>query len=257
MGGLSLGLIGGFIAGCAMALGALSILLNKKTNIAVAVNSDEEKSIEGKFEFFLAFLFAATAISFIKHPQPHYVAWSLMAAFFAGTVCFLFTHSFMNQAFSDNFALPKKGEKSAIFILIMIFLKNIPEGLAAGAIMNIDHSGLSYSLMSIIGLHALFVGVVCAYSFLTLGLDPALSFVGVLFLALVESVAGAVGGFLSQEMLSLLPLIIAFAGGALLSVKLRSVLLSKHIKHNKIFRNPSLVSGMIVMLIFIIWKELL
>lgn len=251
MSGLILGLIGGAIAGGTSVLGALTAIFQKK------IKFQEEMIIERRLGVVLGFLFMLTAFSYLNPTldklyhggfAADYELWSVVAAFVSGLLLVLLLSEFIQ----DSIAQPNNIH---IMILLLTLIKNIPEGIAAGAAMNIGHSGISYSLLCFIGLHQLFQGVVAAMCLLSLGLESELAFVGSLFLGFVAVVASIIGSVMGQEYFRLMPVIAAFAGGAMISAPV-SHFIKKIQNSNKRFElNPGLFSGMIVMLIFIIWKE--
>ncbi len=273
MGGLLLGMIGGLIAGGATALGSLTVLIKNNS-------FEEEKSITKKLELFLGFVFLITALNF-NWPlfledmarAPLYNSndlWNFVLAFLAGVFYVLLSHKLVDGMFDEPTPFLERREQSATSQLMIILIKCLPIGFATGATMNIAHPGLSYSLMAGIVVHSLFVGVMCAYNFMNLGIDPLLTFVGSLFIAAATIVASGLGGHISGSGVKFVPFVLIFSSGAMISTKIYESLKSikKAIKASMKFEtrnynwgkyilNPTLVSGIIVTLGIIIWKELL
>lgn len=256
MNGLILGIIGGAIAGGTSVLGALTAILQGHSKSELA----DEKLIERRIGIVLGLLFLLTAFSYINptldklyHGEfaRDYELWSVIAAFIGGALMMLLHSEFMHDFLSDQ----DKSKKENIMLLLNVLLKNVPAGMAAGAAMNIVHSGISYSLLGLIGMHQLFQGVVAAISLSGLGLEKELSFVGSLFIGFVAIVAGIFGSVMSQQYASIMPVVMALAGGAMISVPLLRIVEKMKTTQRKFVLNPGVLSGMIVMLIFIIWKE--
>ncbi len=240
MGGLFSGLLGGIFIGAATIIGALTIIFQDSL-------IDEENFIERRLELFLGFVLLLTAFNFISP------TWDITFSFVSGMFFILFSKRFIERTNDLNFSFHKREENRVALLLFLILIKNIPEGLAAGAAMNISHAGLSYSLLSIIILNSLFQGGMAAVCFRALGLDPILSTVGAMFIAIVGLGSSAFGGYMSKGNLQLISNILAFSGGAMMSRNVQEALSKVKVKSV----NPTLVSGVVVTLILIIWKELL
>lgn len=244
MGGLFSGLIGGVFIGAATILGALTIIFHNQF-------IDEENFFEKTFEIFLGLIFLLTATNLISPTR------NLAFSFTCGLFFIFFSKKFIQRASDHNFAFYEKEEQRISLLLLLIFLKNIPLGLASGVSMNIANTGLSYSLLVVIGVNALLQGAVAAVCFKGLGLDPVLSFVGAMFIATVSLAASAVGGYMSKESLEIISNTLAFSGGALMSREIQNVLSKVKVRDRRFIVNPTLASGVVVTLILIIWKELL
>ncbi|MGZ3787017.1 MAG: hypothetical protein ACXVLQ_00760 [Bacteriovorax sp.] len=258
MGGLISGLLGGGIISGSMVFGSLLALMQSSS-------SREEEFIEGKMELVLSMAFFATALSFI-HPAFEAIyrgsfsgnseMWSLMLVLVLAVFIVSLSRHFISKSVVSAAALNSDTEQLAATTLLFITLKNIPGGLIAGASMNIAHTGLSYSLMTGIAMHSLLKGMIAAQCFLLLGLDSALAFVGVMFISLIGFVAGVLGGYMSKEVLGLMPFLMAFASGTMLEATVHQISNKIKIESRRRLLNPSLVSGIIVTLLFILWRGL-
>lgn len=254
MNGLLLGIIGGAAAGGTSVLGALTAIFQRNVKI------HEERLIEYRMGIIVGFLFMLTAFSYLNPVleklyhgglASDYELWSVVAAFVAGLLMMLLYSEFMQDSLAEN----DKVRKENILLLLVILLKNIPEGMAAGAAMNIAHSGISYSLLGFIGMHQLFQGVVAAICLKNLGLENELALVGSMFIGFVAVIAGIFGSVMSQQYFMLMPVMMALAGGAMVSMPILRSIEKLKASQRKLELNPGVFSGLIVMLIFIIWKE--
>lgn len=239
MGGLYLGFIGGAIAAGATTVGAMAIFFK---------NHSQNSLLNFKLDFFIGLLLAITAFS-----SP---AWSIVFSFMVGILFSKASRLLIENFFMASIALNPAQQKT-VYLLFLIVLKNIPEGMAAGATMSLTHAGLGNSLLTVIVLQNLIDGLAAAFCFLLLGLSPFLAMLGAMATGLVELFAGIFGGFMGHEIAELLPVIIAFSGGAMMSPTLESLLVKAKTESKKILVNPNFISGMVVTFIFIIWKELL
>ncbi|MFA6238306.1 MAG: hypothetical protein WC635_13315 [Bacteriovorax sp.] len=239
MGGLFLGLIGGMIAGGATTVGALPILFKNKY---------QNPLLKMKLDFFIGLLLTTTALNNISL--------SVVISIILGIIFVKSSKLMIDNIFMESIAL-NPSDKKSVFIILLLILKNIPEGMAAGASLSLSHTGLGHSILSAIVIQDLFDGLTAALCFLSLGLSPLFAFAGAVGTGIVEFFSGIFGGYMGHEIAELLPLIIAFAGGAMISSAIEEVLIKAKDESKKIVSNPHFVSGMIVMLILIIWKELL
>lgn len=239
MGGLYLGFIGGAIAAGATTVGAMAIFLK---------NYSENSLLNFKLDFFIGILLAITALS-----SP---SWSIVFSFLVGILFSKASRLLIENFFMVSIALSPAQQKT-VYLLFLIVLKNIPEGMAAGASMSLTHAGLGNSLLSVIVLQNLIDGLAAALCFLLLGLSPFLALLGAMATGMVEFFAGIFGGFIGHEIAELLPVIIAFSGGAMMSSVLENLLVKAKAESKKILVSPNFINGIVVTFIFIIWKELL
>jgi zinc transporter ZupT len=260
MNGLILGLIGGAIAGGTSVLGSLTAIFQNNFKI------QDEKLIERRLGIIIGLLFMLTAFSYLNPTldklyhggfAADYELWSVVAAFVCGLLLVLLASEFIQDSLAEPKAESIPFRNDHILFLLLILVKNIPEGIAAGAAMNIGHAGISYSLLCFIGLHQLFQGVVAAMCLLSLGLDAELAFVGSLFLGFVAVISGIIGSVTSLEYFRLMPVLSAFAGGAMMSSPVLQFIQSiQRSKNHRLVLNPGVLNGLIIMLVFIIWKEI-
>lgn len=248
MNGLFLGLIGGAVVSIATIVGALLIYFKD--------NFNSEPLFKLKLDFFAGLLLIITAANLL-YPNSIEKNISLnIAAFFLGFLILILSKSIL-KIILDTIVINNQEEQKAILFILIVMLKNIPVGLAAGASMNLSHDGVSNSLLTALAFHNLIEGTAVALCFLSLGLEPIMAVVGALVVSILAIAAGLFGGYFGQESLNILSLIMAFAGGALMSSIIQEALGIAIREIRKILLKPNFVSAIVVMLIFIVWKELL
>jgi zinc transporter, ZIP family len=248
MNGLFLGLMGGVAASIATIVGALLIFFKIKFN--------KESAFKLQLDFFIGLLLTITAVSLIYPTSIEKNINLGIAAFVLGFLILILSKIMLKNVL-ESIAINNIEEQKAILFILVIMLKNIPVGLAAGASMNLSHGGLGNSLLTAIAFHNIFEGTVLALCFLSLGLDPLLAIIGVMGSGLISIASGLVGGYSSQESLIILPMLMAFAGGALMSTIMYEAIRLIIREFRKLLLSPSFVSAIVVMLIFIVWKEFL
>jgi len=248
MDGLHLGLIGGSVAGLATIGGILFIFIKNYFKKMSLLNM--------KLDFLIGFLlsFASVNLLYSTHESKNinHGIWALGFGF----LFFIITKFLLNNilsaiVFNDN------KDRSYVFIILFSIFKNIPIGLAAGAIMHIKHSGEGYSLLSGIVCHNFFDGIALGGCFISFGVSIFQALVGAIGISVLVIVASLCGGFLIQDNLEFLPTLMAFLGGTLMGCSLLDVSILAIKEYKKLAINPKVVSGLGVILIFIFWKELL
>lgn len=242
MQGLLLGLVGGGAVGLATIIGATPMMSS------VSVIQDLLKRI--KFDFFLGLMLTATFLGLLipafqennHHPFIYIFMAMITGILFvqATKIGFQLLMKKMNQEKS-------KDDMRAIVFVLAIVIQNIPEGLAAGASMTIPNFMQALSLLGVIVIQDLTEGVTTGLSLLSLGLTKRNAFIGVALTGIFEAFFGILGGYLSSTILGIMPLILAFAGGAMLSVTLGEVLEKIKETNFKFLYNTNFISGILFM----------
>lgn len=244
MSGLLLGLIGGAIAGGSAMMVSLPLFFSQSSSIIPSIDSLKKH----KFDFLIGLLM--TIVIFMN---PH---WELFIALVCGFLFISFSQWFLENILLESISV-SWDEQKAITHVLMTFLKNIPLGLAAGTALCFSHLEVGYSLLSFVVLLNVLDAMVIVLILRKIELSSFLILSALVACAFIELTAGMVGGYLSKEIAECLPLILSFVSGALMSKEISKILKKAKVIQEKILYNPRLVSGMVVMLIFIIWKELL
>lgn len=237
MGGLHLGILGGLITSGVTAIGALPILLKQRIDF---------KDIFYKYEFFIGLLLAVSVYNQFSQ--------ALVMAFFLGVAFIQASKSFIEKIIMPGIYL-NEVKRQAVFLILFLLLKNIPEGLAAGAAMSMPHSGLGNSLLMVILIQDLVDGLAIGLCFLSLGLSPFYAFLGALGSGGVEAFSALLGGYSGREFSLMVPLLMAFSAGAmvnnLLMEFLSKIKISLLREKAKIYLDARFVNAIVVLLLFI------
>jgi ZIP family zinc transporter len=250
MDGLFLGLIGGALVSIATIIGGLLVFFKEHFNFY------KDSLLKLRLDFFVGLLLVVTAANLL-YPATIEKNINLgIAAFILGVLFLILSKSLLKNLL-ETIVINNDEEQKAILLILVVVLKNIPVGLAAGAAMNLNHPGVGNSLLTALVFHNLIDGAVLVLCFLSLGFDYFIASMGAVLVSFVTIVASLSGAYLSLGSVNILPLIMAFAGGALMSAIMFEAASFVRREFKKILLNPSFVSVVVVMLIFIVWKELL
>ena len=116
--------------------------------------------------------------------------------------------------------------------------------------MTIPESTQGLSLLTAIAVQNVPEGLTTALSFVTLGLTPVIAFFGAMMTGVVELVGGIIGGYLSHQVEGILPLLMAFAGGAMMSVTIVEIVERLKAESFRFLIGPSFLSGILLMIVF-------
>ena len=250
MDGLLLGLIGGSVSGLSTTIGAVPILMknSKIGKFLSKINMD----------FVIGLMLSAAAFSLIW-PAYHQVyadnsnnernvQFLIISAALLGGIAFIKCAGILIEYVMRNNENMLKNKKSFLFIMAMM-VHNFPEGLASGAAMTLPgNEGIS--LLGAIAFQNIPEGFATALSFITLGVNPWMSFLGTVITGLVELGGGVIGGYLSQQVHGLLPVLMAFAGGAMMSVVLSEMTEKLKGQNFNFLVRPSFLSGVALVIVF-------
>jgi ZIP family zinc transporter len=250
MEGLLLGLVGGGVSGLATTLGAVPILMNdsKIGRFLKNINMD----------FVIGLMLSAAAFSLIwpayakvySHGElddRRFQFLIISAALFGGILFIKSAGKLIEYALRNNENI-RKNKKAMLFVIAMM-VHNFPEGLASGATMTLPGSE-GFSLLSAIAIQNIPEGFTTALSFITLGVNPIMAFLGTVVTGLVELGGGLIGGYMSEKIEGVLPLLMAFAGGAMMSVVLSELVEKLKDESFGFLVRPSFLSGVALVIIF-------
>lgn len=242
MSGIIKGLIGGSVAGIATAVGSLP-LFSKNSYIQAILNKI-------KFDFFLGLMLTATFLGLLvpAFKETHIHSPKIIFLSMMGGVSFvLVTKKIFAYYFQKMESKKSADEFRAIIFVMAIIIQNIPEGLAAGASMTMSNTVSAISLLSVIAIQDLTEGITTGLSLFSLGLTKRQAFLGVVFTGVIEAFFGVIGGHLSSTILGIMPIIMAFAGGAMLAVTLTEVIEKIKSTHFRFLYNSNFISGIVMM----------
>lgn len=250
MNGLFLGLIGGGVSGLATTLGGVPILMNdsKIGKFLKKINMD----------FIIGLMLSAAAFSLIWPAYERVYSsntidervsqFAIISASLLGGIFFIkVAGSFIEYIFRSS-DKARENKKALLFVIAMM-VHNFPEGLASGATMSLPGSE-GYSLLGAIAIQNVPEGFTTALSFITLGVSPIMAFSGTVLTALVELFGGMIGGYMSEKISGVLPILMAFAGGAMMSVVLSELTEKLRGESYGFLVRPSFLSGVALVLIF-------
>ncbi len=185
-----------------------------------------------------------------------YIAWALPAlGFIFGGLFVLLSDKFLDKTLSDKNSIKKDSLKRSILLVSAITLHNIPEGMSIGVAFGGISSGVSG--MTLIGAIMLAVGIgiqnfpegaAVSLPLRKEGFSRKKSFFIGQASALVEPISAVIGVVLVLAIRSILPILLAFAAGAMITVASRE-LLPESISENKNLSTLGLIFGFVVMMI--------
>ncbi|KYG67832.1 gufA protein [Bdellovibrio bacteriovorus] len=214
MGSALMGLAAGIITGGSTMLGALPILKkeSKAWNPWRSLNLD----------FAIGMMLAAAAFNLIG---PAYSSTSgalgVSLALLLGIVSIYGLSHFIHSFSPTQYSLHRR---AWLFVTAMM-LHNLPEGLASGAALSADtlSQANGWTVVGAIVFQNFPEGLATAAAFLSIGLSRRAAFFGAAMTGVMEIVGGAAGGIFASMTNASLPYILAFAGGAMISVTLEEI----------------------------------
>jgi len=248
---LQLGILASLVAGLFTSVGALPIFFIR------SLNKTLEDTLMG---FGAGIMLAATAFELVlpamnqaeqlyKHPGITLLMLSSGIAL-GGGLLYLLHDRVPHEHFiggRDNPVSPHKIKRVWLFIFA-IALHNLPEGLAVGAGFGGSDLASGVALAIGIGLQNMPEGLVVAIALLSLGHSRLLASGVTLLTGLVQPLGGLLGAFLVSLVSSLMPLVLAFAAGAMLFVISHEIIPESHRLDNKSKATFGVLVGFIVML---------
>lgn len=185
-----------------------------------------------------------------------YIAWGLPAlGFILGGLFVLLSDKFLDKTLSDKNSIKKDSLKRSILLVSAITLHNIPEGMSIGVAFGGISSGVSG--MTLIGAIMLAIGIgiqnfpegaAVSLPLRKEGFSRKKSFFIGQASALVEPISAVIGVILVLAVRSILPILLSFAAGAMITVAARE-LLPESISENKNLSTLGLISGFVLMMV--------
>lgn len=185
-----------------------------------------------------------------------YIAWGLPAlGFILGGLFVLLSDKFLDKTLSDKNSIKKDSLKRSILLVSAITLHNIPEGMSIGVAFGGISSGVSG--MTLIGAIMLAIGIgiqnfpegaAVSLPLRKEGFSRKKSFFIGQASALVEPISAVIGVILVLAVRSILPILLSFAAGAMITVAARE-LLPESISENKNLSTLGLIFGFVLMMV--------
>lgn len=186
-----------------------------------------------------------------------YIAWVLPAAgFVVGGLFVLFSDKFLDKMLKGKKSLKTANSlKRSILLISAITIHNIPEGMSIGVAFGAIASGVPG--MTLIGAVMLALGIgiqnfpegaAVSLPLRNEGFSRFKSFLIGQASALVEPISAVIGVVLVLSIRSVLPFLLSFAAGAMITVAARE-LLPESIQENKNLATLGLIFGFIIMMV--------
>lgn len=141
-------------------------------------------------------------------------------------------------------------ESRAWLFVIAMMIHNFPEGLAAGASLNVDNLSTGVMILASISLQNIPEGLMTALAFRSLGMSSQKAFLGAAFTGGMEFFGGVTSGLLSTLTTTALPFMLAFAGGAMLFVSAKEAWEQTQGHLSRMLMKPSFALGFMLMTAF-------
>jgi ZIP family zinc transporter len=237
MSGMMAGILAGWITGLSTIVGALPILHKVKSwNPWRILNLD----------FAIGMMLAASAFNLIG---PAYSTSSnslnVTIALLLGVGCIFglsrWIHHLTPETGSQN-------QRAWLFVIAMM-LHNFPEGLASGAALSASTGATGWATVIAIVIQNFPEGLATAAAFLSIGFSQKKAFWGATLTGMMEIFGGTLGAIFTTTTASHLPLILAFAGGAMMSVTVGEVVVKLNEERWRYLYNPQFLTGCLAVLL--------
>lgn len=209
---LSLAIIGGAVSFIATATGSLGGLFLKRIEAA--------SKFRWSMDFALGLMLSASAFSLIgpeliksiDRPQQFMTILSALAigAFFVYSLKFMLDRQQKNQEMSQD-------HRSKILLALTLIVHNFPEGMGAGASLGGLDFHHAFPVQTAIAMQNIAEGFLMVMVLKSIGFSLRNSVIGGLLSGVVEFLGAIVAGLAIDFSMSLLPLFLAAAGGAMIA----------------------------------------
>ncbi|WP_142847744.1 ZIP family metal transporter [Telmatospirillum sp. J64-1] len=223
------GVLASFLAGLGAGFGALPVMVLRNLT---------QKTQDVMLGFAAGIMLAASAFSLIlpgiEEASPRWgevtgslvVGLSVMIG--AAGLWLMHRHLPHEHFIKGRDDISSKTLKRLWMFIIAITLHNFPEGLAVGVGFGTENVGGGLTLMTAIFLQNLPEGLIVAMAFAGLGYKRSTAVLLALATGLVETVGGVVGAGVITLSMAMLPMALAFAGGAMIFVVSHEVIPETH-----------------------------
>lgn len=229
---LVLSFIGGIISAVSTSVGSLLAPLFTKFETL--------RKYHMSMDFALGVMLSAVAFSLVGPEliKGHSVG-MILAGLLAGGLFILLTHKLISY-----FNREQKFNSYKILLVAALIFHNLPEGMGAGASLAGMSLHEAIPLQVAISIQNVAEGLLLTMLLQGLGLSLTWSVLGGIISGLIEMSGAVMAGFLLQETSTLLPFLLALAGGAMMM----SVLLEVHESYSlgKIPKFKEFLGGMLV-----------
>lgn len=215
MSGIIAGVVAGGITGLSTILGALPVLKKESRtwNPWRSLNLD----------FAIGMMLAAAAFNLIG-PAYKSLPNSTLGVSLALALGVVSIYSLSHLIHRMSPTQHSSHRRAWLFVTAMM-LHNLPEGLASGAALSADtiSAGNGWTVVGAIVFQNFPEGLATAAAFLSIGFSRKAAFFGAAMTGVMEIFGGTIGGIFANMTSASLPFILAFAGGAMISVTLEEI----------------------------------
>lgn len=246
MNGLFLGLMGGTAAASSLVAGSsLAYIKNIFIKESLTLN---------KIELFIGLILFSSSILFFDFKIK--IA-ALFLFLFLGMSLVLIFNKFIRNIVENNVAVDNSDDLKSYLFLLHVSMKSIFLGMSTGAIMLISHPELNQTLFITILLNCILTGAIAGSALSDLRLDSITAMAAMVLIAIVNLVAGVLGGYISEFSFIFLPIILAITSGIMMSGSITKIYENIDNMEVKKILAPKFVSVAIIILVFIFHKEIL
>jgi ZIP family zinc transporter len=215
MSGMVAGIVAGLITGFSTIIGALPVL-KKETR-----TWNPWRSLN--LDFAIGMMLAAAAFNLIGpayKSSPH-STFGVSLALALGVVSIYSLSHLIHRVSPTEWSSHRR---AWLFVTAMM-LHNLPEGLASGAALSANTISTSngWTVVGAIVFQNFPEGLATAAAFLSIGFSRKAAFFGAAMTGVMEIFGGTLGGVFASITSASLPFILAFAGGAMISVTLEEI----------------------------------
>lgn len=245
-----LGLTGSLLAGLATGIGALPVFMVRTLSARIQdILLGFSAGIMLAATFF-SLILPGLAIAETATGSEINAVLLITAGMLSGAVTLWLVHRYVPH---EHFIMGKQGPdighlKRIWLFIIAITLHNFPEGMSVGVGFGGDDVGNGISLMMGIGLQNMPEGLAVAVALVSVGYPRTTAFGVAVLTGLVEPVGGLFGALTVVLASALLPLGLAFAGGAMLFVISDEIIPETHRRGFEDYATFSLMIGFVVMM---------
>ena len=239
---LTLALLVSTLAGLATGLGSLPAVLIRK--------AASQRALDLMLGFAAGVMLAATSFSLVAPALTQSSPLTVGIGILLGA---LFVHTLDSVVPHIHPLMGKEGPSFPLarnwLLMLAITIHNIPEGLSIGVVFGSGEVSAGVALVIAMGLHNIPEGLALAVSFLREGYSRGQALTYATLSGLAEPVACLIGVLTVRAVHAILPLALAFAGGAMLYVVSDEMIPESHRAGHEKEATLGLIVGFIIMMV--------
>jgi len=236
-----IGALASLLAGLATSLGAIPVLFMKGVS---------HRLLDTMLGFAAGVMLAATAFSLLVPAIDMGGVWITSLGFLVGALTVNLLDRFVPHS---HFVMGDEGPKSSLsrvsLLVLAITIHNFPEGLAVGVSFGGGSIAAGLVVAIAIALQNVPEGAAVAFPLVREGVSRGRAFKIATLTGLVEPLGGLVGVLVVTLAKAVLPLALAFAGGAMAYVVSDEMIPESHRKGHELEATTGFIIGFVVMMI--------